>query len=123
VANDNGAEGTFIIFGDSNTSASVEKGDDGGWDFAADNEVKDNSKVIGRGVIRKEPRPKGFVVGPRKTPSRCGIGATNFPNDLGCGENKGGRGISRRGGRMASGGFSGERERVNMGEWGNARGR
>lgn len=123
MANDNGAKGTFIIFGDGNSSASIEKGDDGGWDFATDDEVKNNSKVIRRGVIRKKPRPKGFVVRPRKTPCRSWVRAANFPNDLGCGEDKGGRGVNRGGGCMTSSGWSGTWKRMDMGEWRDDRGR
>jgi len=55
MADDNGAKVTFIVFGDSNTSASIEEGDDGVRNIAAYDEVKHSSEVIRRGVARKEP--------------------------------------------------------------------
>jgi hypothetical protein len=63
MADDNGAKVTFIIFGDGNSSACVEEGDDGVRNIAADDEVKHGREVIRRGVICKEPRPQGLVGG------------------------------------------------------------
>jgi hypothetical protein len=123
MADDNGAKVTFIIFGNGNSSASIEEGDDGVRNITANDEVKHGSEVIRRGVIRKEPRPQGLVGGSRETPCRRRIRAADLPNDLGCGEDKRRGGIGRRGASLASGGWkSGMWGRAIEGEWRDGRG-
>ncbi len=77
VANDDGPEGTFVIFGDGNAPSSIEEGYDLWGNLARGNQVENSGEVFGESVRFEEPSAKGLVRGARKAARGGWVGAAN----------------------------------------------